>query len=116
MSHAKKPGTRNFSYGAAGGVGGTSGSVSLSALSVSLSVQFPYPFPIPYQFIINFNFSTKAFLFHLDPLLVKCADSSVWNDTEVILELAGIKSCDFFACDNMSHAKKPDLNRVKIIG
>ena len=54
------------------------------------AVLFPYQ-----RFIINFNFSTKAFLFHLDPLLVKCADSSVWNDTEVILELAGIKSCDF---------------------
>ena len=40
MSHAKKPGTRNFSYGAAGGVGGTSGSVSL--LTGSLEIQFLY--------------------------------------------------------------------------
>ena len=79
MSHAKKPGTRNFSYGAAGGTCGR---------------KKRFCFPIS-RFIINFNISTKAFLFHLDPLLVKCADSSVWNNTEVILELAGIKSCDF---------------------
>ena len=74
-------------------------------------------FPIS-RFIINFNFSTKAFLFHLDPLLVKCADSSVWNDTEVILKLAGIKSCDFCMWQHVTckKARNPELNGRNIVG